>query len=148
MTEREVENIKRQWEIGVPIGQIVRTMPYSQTTALRHIWELQNKGVLLPRKRKRGVDLVSEAYNRGMTNPHEIAETYGYTIRTVYEYLKRTNPHRERVKHNWKKRGFNEQTIEILKCLEKGMGVNETARKFGVTKQWVSVVKKRSEKNE
>ena len=148
MTEFEVLSIKRQWEAGVAIRQIVRTMPYKKSTALQYIWRLQKEGVLSPRPRKNGRELVVDAYKNGMHNPYEIAETYGYTHKTVTTYLcdaKLGRPTHENGKL-WVKKPYNERTKEILKCLENGMGMSETARRFGVSRQWIFAIKKRSEK--
>lgn len=148
MTEVEVLEIKKKWEAGVPIGQIVRTMPYKKSTALQYIWKLQRDGVIVKRARKRGRELVVDAYKNGMHNPYELAETYGYTHKTVQTYL--SDAKLGRPKHEngklWAKRPYDKRTEEILKCLESGMGVSETARRFGVSRQWVFAIKKRSEK--
>jgi transposase len=147
MTEFEIASIKRQWEAGVPIKQIVLTMPYKQSSSLKYIWGLQRDGVLLPRQRKRGEDLVVEAYKNGMTNPYEIAEVYGYSADSVRIWLCRANLGRKRPEHNWKKKDTSAQTKAIIKCLKNGMSVSETAKKFGLTRQRVSAIKIRSEKN-
>ena len=150
MTEQEIRSIKNQWEIGVSISKIVKTMPYPRSTAFRKIWELQQEGVLPPRERKRGRELAISAYKSGMKNPYEIAETYGYKVNSVKNWLSNARLCRERPAHNWKKgkqKQFSQRTKEILDCLKGGMGVNQTARFFGVSKQWVSNVKKRSENN-
>ena len=148
MTDLERNEIKGKWDAGVSVQQIVRTMPYKRSTALRYLWEMQREGFLAKRERKRGRDFVVEAYNNGMHNPYEIAELFGYTHKTVTTYLtyaKLNRPRRENGKL-WVKRDCLDRTKEIIKCLESGVGVSETARRFGVTRQWVSVIKKRSEK--
>lgn len=147
MTEFEIASIKRQWEAGVPVKQIVLTMPYKKSTSLRYVWGLQRDGVLPPRQRKRGEELAVEAYKNGMTNPYEIAELYSYSAESVRVWLCRANLCRKRPERNWKKKDKSAKTKAIIKCLESGMGVSETARKFGVSRQWVSTVKIRSEKN-
>ena len=152
MTEQEIRSIKNQWEVGVSISKIVKTMPYQRATAFRKIWELQEKGVLPPRERKRGRELVIDAYKSGMKNPYEIAETYGYAINSVRNWLSNAGLNRDRPKKNWKKTDCNQnhysdRTKEILEHLRGGMGVNRVARVFGVSKQWVSAIKKRSENN-
>ena len=147
MTEYEILSIKHQWEAGVPVKQNVLTMPYKKSTSLQHIWKLQDEGVLPPRARKRGEDLIVEAYKNGMENPYELAETYGYSPNTVKAWLIRAKLGRTRPSQNWKKKKTSSQTKKIFQCLESGMGISETARKFGVSRQWVSAVKKRSEKN-
>lgn len=147
MTDFEIAALKRQWEAGVPIRQLVLMMPYKKTAAMKKIWQMQRDGILPERKRKRGADLVVEAYKRGVHNPYELAELYGYSSRSVKSWLSNARLGRKRPEHNWKKKDIDEKTKRILKCLESGMGVCETARKFGVSKQWVSAVKKRSENN-
>jgi DNA (cytosine-5)-methyltransferase 1 len=87
---------------------------------------------------------VVEAYKNGMHNPYEIAETYGYTIATVNNYLKNAKLGRKR-ECNWKKRECDPKTEEILESLANGVSMSETARRFGVTRQWVYIIKKRSE---
>ena len=147
MTDFEIASIKRQWDAGVPIKQIVRTMPYPQKTALQHIWEMQRDGVLPKRERKRGCDLVVATYQSGMHNPYEIAETYGYKYSTVETWLKNAKLGRVRCDNgkNWKRTECSEKTEEIIKCLESGMGMSEIAKEFGVSRQWVYIIKKRSE---
>jgi DNA invertase Pin-like site-specific DNA recombinase len=148
MTDFEIAAIKRQWEAGVSIQKIVKTMPHTKVAAMRMIWRLQDEGVLPARKRKRGAELVVEAYKNGMHNPYEIAEQYNYSVYTVRRWLNDAKLERGRPPHNWKQKELDAKTKKIIECLESGVGVCETARRFGVTKQWVSQVKKRSEENE
>ena len=146
MKEYEVQMIKRQWDAGVPIKQIARQMPYKMQTSLRYIWRLQREGVIERRVRKRGADLIASAYHSGITNPYELADMYGYKIGTIYAYLRDAGIRRNRPAKNWKKVEKSKKTKEIIACLKSGVGVCETARRFGVTKQWVSLVKKREER--
>ena len=151
MTVYEIEAIKRQWEAGVAIEQIVRTMPYKRATAFRYVWELRREGVLPDRPRKNGRELVVEAYKSGMHNPYEIAEMYGFAYKTVTNYLSEAKLDRPQFENGklWVKRDYNSKTKKILDCLASGASISETARRFGVSRQWVSVVKKRSdEENE
>ncbi len=145
MTEFEISSIKKQWEAGVPIQQIVQTMPYKRRTAENYIWKLRVDGVLPERNKRNGKELVSKAYNSGIKNPYEIAEMYGYAPKSVQTWLSELNLHRERPKHNWKKVQHCEKTNEIMACLERGERVCELSRRFGVSKQWVSQLKKKME---
>lgn len=148
MREADVLEIKKKWDAGVSMRQIIRTMPYKKHITARCIWELQNQGVLQERGRKNGMEAVVDTYKSGIHNPYEIAEMHGYTVSTVRTYLSKAKlgrPLHENGK-NWVKRECDERTLEILASLESGVGVNETARRFGVSKQWVSFVKRRSEK--
>ena len=145
MTEFEIAQVKKQWEAGVRIKDIVQTLPYSKKSAEYQIYKLRVEGVLQERKRKSGKELVVQAYKSGITNPYEIAEQYGYSHKTVQIYLTEAKLGRDRPKRNWKKIDHSEKTELIIECLENGGRVNETARQFGVTKQRVSQIKKRLE---
>lgn len=148
MTEREIQSIKNQWDSGVPILQIVRTIPMTKKKAYGAILDLKNRGVLRERKRKCGVSVVSYFYENVTKNPYEIAEHTGYTVGTVSTYLKRNGISRERPKHNYNKREYSENTKEILKCIEAGKTPREICSLFGVSKQWVSRIKKRNKEDE
>ena len=148
MSEIDKAMVVRLWNCGVPMKQIARTMPCSQIVARRTLLQMRNDGELPPRKRKRGADLVVAAYESGMHNPYEIAETYGYSPLTVKAWLQRAKVIKERAKHNWKKRDYNEQTRAILDSLESGTRICDICRQFGASRQWVYAVKKRSENNE
>lgn len=147
MTENDISLIKKQWEIGVPIKQIVRNMPCSKGDAMKHLLKLQRDGVLPKRERKSGSVIVVAAYKSGMHNPYEIAETYGYKVGTVRNWLTKAKLSRGRPKHNWKEKPQSEKTKKILQCIENGMRSCDIAREFGVTKQWVSYLKTRSERD-
>lgn len=145
LTDFEVEVLKRQWEAGVPIKQIVKMMPYKQSRSLNYIWDLQKNGVLQKRRRKNGQSLILDAYNNGMTNPYEISDVYGYKPETVKKYLRFVGVHRNRPPANWKQKEKSDKTKEILECLEKGVKMSEIAKMYGVSRQWVFIVKRRSE---
>lgn len=146
MTEFEIASIKRQWDAGVPICQIIKTMPYKKRTAEYKIGKLRADGTLPEREKRNGRKLVVEAYNSGIKNPYEIADIYGYAPRSVQIWLADAKLGRERPSRNWKKIDNSEKTKKIIACLENGARVNETARQFGVSKQWVSQIKQRIEK--
>lgn len=148
MTESERSAIKRMWDAGVSQEKIIQTMPMSRTAAIKVLKTLRYEGFLPPRKRKRGQVLVAEAYRSGITNPYELSEKYGYTIKTVAAYLRSEGIQRKRGKRSWKEIDPSERTKKIRECLENGASMSEVARMFNVSRQWVFIVKERYLKDE
>ena len=146
MTEQEKKTVKQMWEMNEPISQIVKMLPYKKNVAKQLIFKMRADGEILPRGRRKGVELVRQAYESGMTDIAEICETYQLKRSSVLEYLWRSGikigrKHQKRVL-----RPFSEQSAEIINLLEKGEKQSEIARKFGISRQRVSDIKKRHEK--
>ena len=139
MTESDRVQIKRLWDAGLPERQIVQMLPYNGTTARKMIAEMKSDGSL---QKRHGImrNNVIETYKRGVKSPYKIAEMYGLTYYTVTTYLSNAGLHRQREPRNYKK---NDRTLEIIEMLKAGKSQAEIARQFGVSRQWVSVAKKR-----
>lgn len=160
MTQSEIKQIVEMWESGNSISTIVRCFPYKPQTVKREITELRQNGVLKGRSGKtqeKTQERILQVYNSGITSPYEIAKklemhapsvisTIGLLVR-LGKIEKRTRP-----KHNFKKRkptDFDklcDKTREIFCELEKGLSGGAIARKYGVSRQWVSQIKKKQEK--
>ena len=151
LTEKDIADIKQKWEVGVSINRIIRSMPFSAIKARQLLNDMRTDGMLPPRERKNGTELVVAAYQSGVRNPYEIAEMLGYAHNTVVCYLNKTGVKRCRNATNWNKRKPTEcsqQTKEIQRLLADGTKACEVAKMFGISKQRVSQIKKRSESNE
>lgn len=144
MTESDKALIIRLWNGGVPIAEICKMLPYKAMNIKQMVGELRKDGTLPPRERGNKRQLVVDAYNGGMTNPYEIAETYGLTYGTVKGYLSQAGLKRPYPKHHYRPKPNGEKTAQILASLET-KSQSEVARQFGVSRQWVSALKKRME---
>lgn len=141
MTENDKAYIIKLWNAKVPIYRIIRMLPYKANTVREMVRELKKDGTLQPRDRT-STEAIVNAYKSGMTNPHEIAETYGVSINTVYSYLSRSRVKMTRPHHNRKK---DPQSLAIIAEIKTGKSNAEIARQFGVTRQWVYELKRRME---
>lgn len=139
MTEADRNQIIKLWSANIPIYRMVRMLPYKTYIARRMITDLKKEGVL-PARTIGHKRTVIEAYERGMRNPYDIAEEFDIPVGTVNTTLSRAGFTNGRAKRNFKK---NEKTLEIIELLKAGESQAEIARKFGVSRQWVSVAKKR-----
>ncbi len=144
MTENDKSLIIRLWNGGVPIAEICKMLPYKAFHIKQMVGELRTDGTLPPRERGNKRQLVVDAYNGGMTNPYEIAETYGLTCGTVKLYLWEGGVQRPYPKKHYRPKPITDKSMEILDALET-QTQSEVARKFGVSRQWVSALKKRME---
>lgn len=144
MTASDKTLIIRLWTGGVPIAEICKMLPYKAMHIKEMVGELRKDGTLPPRERGNKRQLVVDAYNGGMTNPYEIAETYGLTYGTVKAYLFRAGLKRPHPKHQYRPKSNGEKTAQILAALA-NKTQSEVARQFGVSRQWVSALKKRTE---
>lgn len=95
---------------------------------------------------KRGVSRVVNAYLEGNTDIDKLSEDYGYARGTVVSYLNKSGIKLGRPK------SYNagcecERTKQIIKCLKKGEKATEISKKFGVSRQYVSALYKRSKYN-
>ncbi len=144
MTESDKSLIIRLWNGGVPIAEICKMLPYKALHIKQMVGELRKDGTLSPRVRGNKRQLVVDAYNGGMTNPYEIAETYGLTYGTVRHYLFKGGVKRPYPKRQYRPKPTTDKTMEILAALETKSQI-EVARQFGVSRQYVSALKKRME---
>lgn len=144
MTESDKSLIIRLWNGGVPVTQIPKMLPYKLCEGKAMVAELRANGTLAPRTRESKQELVASAYRNGMKNPYEIAETYGLTYTTVRHYLLRSGIKRPYPKKQYRPKGSQERTKQILAALSE-KSQSEVARQFGVSRQYVSALKKRME---
>lgn len=144
MTESETKLVIRLWESGKGIGEIARLLPYKEYIAKKEIAELKRNGVLKGKSGKSQANTqakVLQAYNDGITNPYEIAETLEIDMRYVNNILCSAKLGRVRPKRNYKQRKVCENTQAIIEQLKSGKRVREICAEFGVSTQYVYQVK-------
>jgi DNA-binding NarL/FixJ family response regulator len=133
-------------ENGCKIKQILRALPYSEKKGLTIIQRLKKEGAV-PKRKTTSKELVLCAYNSGIKNPYEIAEKYGYSVNTVQTILSQAKLKRQRPKKNFKYRGtseiskLSEKTQNILEAVQDGISPKKVATMYGVTRQYVYVLK-------
>lgn len=147
MTEIEKRTIKKLWDAHVPLKKIPQMFPYKPYTVTKQIKEMRESGELEERGYKKGRLWVVELYKSGVTNPYEIAEELGYSISTVKKYLKQAHLGRKRPPHNYVSVKKSDKTEKIIEKLKEGRAVFQIAKDFEVSRQWVSYIKKREERN-
>lgn len=156
MTESEKRLIIDLWESRMKVEDIVRMLPCDTATARGYIKALRAEGVLTAEKH-RGKELTREiiktAYENGERNPYVLAKTYHLSPYTVKDILVGLGLERHRPKTNYKKRKPTDiaklcvKTQDICEEIAKGTKPKEITEKYGVTRQYVSLLKKKYFKN-
>ncbi len=142
MTEQDKLRVINLWLNGMSLEQIQQILPYSTRKFREAIAEMKANGEF-PTERQVGKDKVAEAVKNGELNPYVLAETYGVTVRTAREYKRTcggvsTN---SRPKFNYQ---HCDRTNAIIDDLKEGeLSLSEIARKHGVSRQAVFIVKKK-----
>lgn len=147
MTESDKTLIIRLWNGGVPVKKIPYMLPYRHGEGAAMVAALRADGTLSERTRENKEQLVAAAYESGMTDLEELAENYGLTPKTVRVYLHRCGIKRG-VPKKYKGHKPCAKTVEILREMESGKTQSEIARQFGVSRQYVAILKKRLENAE
>lgn len=144
MTQQDRELIIRLWNNRMSINKIVRMLPYKPTVAKQYVKEVKESSELKAENRAPTQrEIVVTAYKNGMTNPHEIAEHFGYNFDTVQTFLARAKLNRKRPPKNYKQRTGVDRTQQIITAINDGKSNAEIARQFGVTRQWVYTIRKK-----
>lgn len=155
ITQSDKEYIKKLWDSGVSINDILRLMPYKINDTRKIIKQLCEEGFLEEKRKTKGEvtrEKVIALYKSGVENPFDISAELGIAMSTVYQYLKDYRGIVKRTRHNWrpiKKYKTTDKTQEILQEICNGQLKDiEIARKYGVTKQWIYQLKKKNKENE
>lgn len=152
MTESERRLIIDLWESRMKIEDIVRMLPCDANTARGYIRALRQEGVLATEKHRRAEltrEIIRTAYNNGETNPYNLARTYHLSAYTVKDILVSLGLERQRPKRNYKKRNPTNiaklcaKTQAICADITAGATVKEIMARYGVTRQYVSLLKKK-----
>ena len=146
MTPEEINLIIELWNDGKSASVIAKLLPYKEHRVIKEIVKLKQNGVLKGnsgRTKQKALGKILQAYNSGITNPHDIAEMFGLKVGTVNTILGNSKLDRKRPTHNYVKRELDEKTIEILQEIENGVSLSEIARKYNCSRQWVSKIKKK-----
>ena len=143
MTQQDRELIIQLWNKRTPIAKIVQMLPYEPKVARRYIREVKASGALKAENRMLTQEqLCVMAWQNGMTNPHEIAETFNIKYDCVQTYLKDAKLNRKRPTYNYKKRELPEKTRQIIIEIQQGSTLTEIAKRHGVSRQLVFNIKK------
>lgn len=151
MIENNKILIKNLWDSGETIQSIVQMLPYDEFTCKRMIKELKNSGVLIKRKKENKnttKEKVVNAYISGTTNPYKLAEMYGRSVGTIENILCNAHLNRKRPNKNYKERQktqtneLTEKTQNIIEALKDGHSAKKISQMYGVSKQWVYMIKK------
>lgn len=145
MTEQDKRQIIDLWEGGVALEQIYQMLPYKRHHALKMVQELRADGTLKPRKKtERSIELVALAWQTETKDIGELAEMFGYTPRTIGQYLQYSGVREGKRQPNSYK--ISQKTQEIVAEFKKGTPMAEIIRKFSVSKQYVYKLKQEMEK--
>ena len=157
MTESEKRLIIDLWESRMKIADIVKMLPCDEKTAKGYIRALKDEGVLAAEKHRNANitrEVIRTAYENGDRNPYELARKLHLSAYTVKDILVKLGLERQRPKRNYKKRNptniakLCEKTQGICADLTAGATVKEIMEKYGVTRQYVSLIKKKYFKGE
>lgn len=152
MTESERRLIIDLWESRMRIDEIVKMLPCDEKTARGYIKALKDEGVLAAEKHRSKEltrQVIKTAYDNGEHNPYELARTYHLSANTVKTILVSLGLERQRPKRNYKKRNPTDigrlcvKTQEICAEIANGATAKELTAKYGVTRQYVSLLKKK-----
>lgn len=145
MTENEKQLVIKWWNSGETISSIAKMLPYREHTALKEIRALKKDGTLKGHSGKTQETVLKkmvDIYLNETKDKREIAKIIGLDVRTVQRYLRKAPIKIERspriVLNGYNK---SEKTKNIIKQLQDGKKQNYIAEEFGVSKQYVSIVK-------
>jgi transposase len=149
----DLEEIRKKiailWDGGYSINEICRALPCREGTTKRIIKGMKESGELEERagKKEFTTEKVLALYHSGVTNPYEIANSYGISVGTVKRVLVEAKLSRKRPEHNYKttkpraEGTLCENTRGIISDLRSGLTPRQVAKKRDMSTQWVYVVK-------
>lgn len=148
MNEETIKQLCKFWESGESLTIIYRLLPYKPKEIRQQLARLRQNGVLGERTQVgRGIsrNKILQAYKDENLTPTEIANELGCSTTTVYTALREQGVILERPKH-YKKREVKvemlcDRTQAIIANLQGGKRANEVAKEFGVTRQYISLIK-------
>lgn len=142
MTEKEKRQIIDLWESGVTLEQIYQMLPYKRYHSLLMVQELRADGTLKDRNlMQTSIQKVVDVWRTQTKDIREISDILGFTEKTVNKYLEYSGVRNR--KHSIKK--CSAKTREIQNDLREGKSMVEIARDFGVSRQYVHILKKAME---
>lgn len=147
------ESIKRKivsmWESRMSVKAIIRSLPLTEKEALQLVNELKADGTLQKRDRHKMLEeqVVSE-YNRGTTDKTELCAVFGIAKPTLFKIAKNNGIRFVRPAKNHKKRELNQKAKYIIEDLRNGVKSKQIQARYGVSRQYVSQLKKRIEEEE
>lgn len=147
MSEEAIKQLCRLWENGESLTTIYRLLPNKPREIRQELAKLRQNGILGERtqvRRSISREKILQAYNCGKT-PIEIANKLECSTTTVYTALREQGIMLERPKH-YKKREVKvgmlcDKTQAIIKCMQEGKRACEISKEFGVSRQYVSIIK-------
>lgn len=143
MTDSEKAKIISLWQSGMTLGQIRQLTPIEPRKFDLAVREMKRNGEF-PNDRKNAEQKVVEAFQRGERNPYKIAEDLGITPNSVRAFLGWHKCRKGKKTRNWV---HCERTNEIVKDLQEGaLSQAEIARKYGVSRQYITKMKRKVEK--
>lgn len=143
MTDSEKNKVLTLWQSGMTLGQIRQLMAMTSAEFKRAIAEMKRNGEF-PKTRKTAEQKVVEAFQRGERNPYAIAEEYGLSVHSVRSFLGWNKCHKGKKTRNWV---HCDRTNEIVEDLQEGvLSQAEIARKYGVSRQYITKMKRKVEK--
>lgn len=149
--EEHKSKIKALWNAGYSINEICRAVPWKDGVTTRVIKEMRESGELERRGGKKEFTRgkILGLYHSGVTNPYEIAESFGISVATVRGVLAEAKLNRSRPKHNYKptkpqaEETLCKNTRSIIEALRSGLTPRQVARELDMSTQWVYVIKKK-----
>lgn len=143
MTEQDKKKIVALWQSGMSIVQIKDLFPVKFQEYKATIKEMKANGEF-PTERKTAEQKVVEAFQRGERNPYKIAEEYGLSVHSVRSFLGWNKCHKGKKTQNWV---HCDRTDAIVEDLQDGaLSQAEIARKYGVSRQYITKMKRKVEK--
>lgn len=90
----------------------------------------------------KGAKIIFAEYDKGITSIEDLAKKTGYAKRTIYGYLYEFGKTNKRTL--WFDNSYiSNKTKEIIKQIDKGVSGTVISKKFNVSRQWVSKLKKK-----
>lgn len=143
MTEIEKSRIVSLWESGMTLGQIRQMVAVGRVEFADTVREMKRNGEF-PTTRKTAEEKVVAAFQRGDRNPYAIAEEYGLSVHSVRSFLGWNKCHKGKKTRNWV---HCDRTDAIVEDLQEGaLSQSEIARKYGVSRQYITKMKRKVEK--
>ena len=143
MTEADKAKIISLWENGMTLGQIRQMIAVPSREFDLTVRTMKRNGEF-PKTRKTAEEKVVEAFKGGETNPYVLADTYGVKVSSVKLFLHWNGCKRKRPPLNYV---HCDRTNAIIEDLREGeISQIEIAKKHGVSRQYVTKIKRKLER--
>jgi len=150
ISAEEKQQLIKLCKVGLSFNEILNQVSYSVAQLRKYLAQIQNEGLIECKsvktrpayKKQLVIDMLCKDYKDGIKDVDILAKKYNKSIYTVMVYLNLggiSYKDRDRIK---KEREQGDTTKQINNDLIAGVPTSEICKKYNVTRQYVSYIKK------